>query len=126
MVAPEDEWQRSAPGGVRHEPGQPVAEIQDLIQVAGVLVAHRRGLRDRRDDVAGVGDPNAELLPELLLETRIADRGRSHVDTAPTGTEIERCSDDGDLAQGLLDAHGAEANAESSAPVPSAHPELVE
>ena len=76
-----------------------------------MLVAHVRGLDDRRDDVAGVGDVHAELLRELLLETRVADRGRAHVDAAPPRAQVERGADDGDLADCFVDAHGAEANA---------------
>ena len=62
-----------------------------------------------------VGDAHAELVRELLLETRVADRGRAHVDAAPPGAEVERRADHGDLAGGLLDAHGAEANAAGAA-----------
>jgi hypothetical protein len=45
VVAAEDERHRSSPGGVRHEPGQPVAEVEDLVEVARTLVTHVRGLQ---------------------------------------------------------------------------------
>ena len=60
---------------------------------------------------ADVGDPDAELLRELLLEAGVADRGRPHVDASPPSAEVERSPDHGDLALGLLDTHGREANA---------------
>src|SRR5581483_11072968 len=96
-------------GCVGDEPGEPVAEIEDLIEVAGTRAAHRRRLDDGRDDVAGVGDPRSQLLGELLLEAGIADRRRPHVDAAAPGAEVERRADDGNLTGGLLHAHGAEA-----------------
>src|ERR1700761_1224140 len=110
MVAAEDERQRTAPHGVRDEPREAVAEVEDLAEIAGVLVAHVRGLDNRGDDVARVGHAHAQLLGELLLETRIADRRRTHIDAPPPGAEVERRADHGDLAGSLLDAHGAEAN----------------
>ena len=42
-----------------------------------------------RTDVAETDEP--------LLETRVADRGRPHVDTAATLAQVERRADDGDL-----------------------------
>jgi hypothetical protein len=83
VVAAEHERQRAALAASADERGQPVAEIEDLGEIARVLVAHVGRLDDRRDDVARVGDPHAELLRELLLEARVADRGRAHVDAAP-------------------------------------------
>src|SRR5262249_37166590 len=97
--------------GVRHEPGQPVAEIEDLAEVASFLVAHGGRLRDGRDDVARVRDLHMEPLGELLVEPRVADRRRPHVDTAPPRAEVERRPDPGNLAGSLVHTHGAEANA---------------
>ena len=111
VVAAEHERQRAAAGRSRDELREAVAEVEDLAEVAGVLVAHVRRLDDRRDDVAAVGDAHAELVRELLLEARVADRGRAHVDAAPPRAQVERGADDGDLADCFVDAHGAEANA---------------
>ena len=63
VVAAEHERQGTAPGGSRDKRRQAVAEIEDLAEVAGVLVAHVRGLDDRRDDVAGVGDVERRACP---------------------------------------------------------------
>ena len=111
VVAAEDERQRPAAGRIRDELGQPVAEVEDLREVTRVLVTHVRRLHDRRDDVARVVDLDAEFLRELLVEARVADRGRPHVDAAPARAEIERSADHVDLADGVLNAHDAEANA---------------
>src|SRR5207244_13652593 len=110
VAAAEHEGQCSAPGGARHQAGEPVAEVEDLLEVPRALVAHCRRLHDRRDDVARVGDPHAELLRELLFETGVADRGWAHVDPAPPGVEVARRTDHGDLAGRGLNAHGGEAN----------------
>src|SRR4029077_20399569 len=68
-------------------------------------------LDDRRDDVARVGDPDAELLGEQRLDPGIADRRRAQVAAAPTRAQVERRPDHGDLAYCLFDAHAEEANA---------------
>ena len=54
VVAAEDERQRAPPGRLCHERRQPVAEVEDLTQIARVRVSHLGRLDDRRDDVAGV------------------------------------------------------------------------
>ena len=105
MVAAQHERQRAALGGLRHEPRQPVAEVEDLGEIPRVLVSHVGRLDDRRDDVADVVDPHAELLRKLLMEARVADGGRPHVDAAPPRAEVERCADHVDLAHGVLNAH---------------------
>ena len=48
-----------------------------------------------RLDVAEIPNTAAERT-ETLLETRVADRGRAHVDPAPALPEIERRADHGD------------------------------
>ena len=44
-------------------------------------------------DVSRVADPHPELLRQLLLEPRIANRGGPHVDAAPARAEVEGPSD---------------------------------
>ena len=46
----------------------------------------------------------------MLLETRVANRGRPHVDAAAAGTEVERSADQGHPALRRLHAHGHKAN----------------
>jgi hypothetical protein len=110
VVAAENERHRPTCCGLRNEHCQPIAEVEDLLEIPGALVALRGRLHDRRDDVADVDDAHPELLGELLVEPGVADRGRTHVDAAAPGSEVERRADHGDLARSDLRAHAAEAN----------------
>ena len=65
------------------------------VEVAGPLVADRERLGLVRDDVAAVAGDDADR-GQPLLEARVADRGRAHVDAAPALAEVERRADDGD------------------------------
>ena len=111
VVAAEHERQRAALDRLGDDPRQTVAEIEDLAEVTGVLVADHRRLGDRGDDVPHVRDLHAELLRKLVLEPRVANRGRAHVDAAPPRAEVERPSDHGHLAGCLVHIHRGEANA---------------
>ena len=73
-----------------------------------VAFVHRLG--DRRRNVAQIDGVDAECLGEMLLEPRVADRGRPHVDAAAAGAEVERSPDQGDPALRWLHAHGRKAN----------------
>ena len=53
----------------------------------------RLDLRDRRDEVAGVDDRDAQRR-EPLAEAGDAERRRPHVDAAAVAAEIERHADD--------------------------------
>ena len=74
-----------------------LARVVDLGQEPRPLVAQRRRLGDGRLDVALVAHVVAEA-DETLLETRVPDRRRPHVDAAPALAEVERRADDRDLA----------------------------
>ena len=94
------------PGSLRHgrldEGGQFGAGVEDLGQESCALVTQRDRLRLRRHDVAPVGDRMPHR-PQALLETRVADRRRPHVDATTGLAEVERRTDDPDGT-----AHGAE------------------
>ena len=102
VVAPEDERQ----GAVRHrgrdEPRNPLARSDDLRKKARVLRAHLGRLGDGRLDVSPVFARPAEA-SDPVVEPRIADSGRAHVDATPARAEVERRSDYG---HGLVGLHG--------------------
>ena len=66
-------------------------------QEARALVVERRRLGHRRLDVPVVSHVVAKAL-QTLLEARVADRRRPHVDAAAALPEVERRTDDRDLA----------------------------
>ena len=68
----------------------------DLREKARALVAERGRLGNGGLDVPLVTYDVAET-HKALLETRVPDRGRPHVDTAATLAQVERRADDGDL-----------------------------
>ena len=70
-----------------------------------MLVTGVRRLCDRSLDVAQVHVLVAEL-PETRCQPRVANRRRTHVNTAAPGAEVERGADDGDFAAGWLKRHG--------------------
>ena len=74
---------------------QPRARVEDLVEVARALVADRERLGLVGDDVAAVAGDDADR-SQALLEARVADRRRAHVDAAPALSEVERRADDGD------------------------------
>jgi hypothetical protein len=111
MVAAEDERERAASRRRGDEARDLLADVEDLVEEARVLAADRFRLDDRRAHVSLVGDRDAELLRQVLLELRVADRRRAHVDAAPARAEVERRADHRDLPEGLLDAHARKANA---------------
>ncbi len=53
---------------------------------------------------------HAEFLDELRRESRVANRGRAHVDAATSRSEIERRTDHRDIAPILLHGHVDKAN----------------
>ena len=65
------------------------ARVEDLRQEPRPLVDERERLRLRRDDVAAIGHGVADL-DQPLLEPRVPDRRRAHVDAAPRLAEVER------------------------------------
>ena len=110
MVAAEDERQTTRLTRCAHKARDFLAEIEDLRQEPRTIVTDRHRLGDRCGDVAEIVDARAELLDELLLEARVTDRRRAHVDPAPARSEIERRADHGDFAWHLLHAHRRKAN----------------
>jgi hypothetical protein len=96
VVAAEDEGQR--PGGrlLDHLRRYARTRLFDLGEEACSLVVHGRGLGHGRLDVAVVPNHMSET-DESLLQPGVANRRRPHVDAAAPLTEVERCTDDGDL-----------------------------
>ena len=110
MVAAQHDRRLFVAAGLCDELRNAVAELEDRAQEACALVTlvHRFG--DRRRDVAEVHRFDAERVAEMLVETRVADRGRAHVDAAAAGSEVERRADQGHPALRWLHAHGHKAN----------------
>ena len=104
VVAPEHERDGSGRDRLTDEPGDPSAGLEDLGEVARALVAERGRLLHGGLHVAAVLDLVAKPA-KPLFQTRVADRRRSHVDTATPLAEIERGADDRDSPPG----HGAAA-----------------
>jgi hypothetical protein len=93
VVAAEHDRQAPLPHRVADAPGDALAGAAYLRQEARPRIAARRRLGHGGLDVA----PVRAVAPERgqpLLETRVADRRRAHVDAAAAGTEVERCTDD--------------------------------
>ena len=95
VVAAEHERQTALLDRAGDERGDLLAGGDDLGQEADPIVADGRGLGHCGLDVPPVRDGAAEL-GQPRLEPCVADRGRPHVDAAPSGAEVERRSDDGD------------------------------
>ena len=74
------------------------------VEEPGLRAPARGRLGDGSVHVAPVLAVDPELL-KPVLETRVADRGRTHVDTAAARAEIERSADDGRLSP-LAVGHG--------------------
>ena len=102
VISAEDERKRPSGRRLGHPPRDQLARVVDLWQEPRAFVAQGRRLRDGRLDVAFVSHVVPES-DETLLEPRVPDRRRPHVDAAPALPEIERRTDDRDLA---LRAHG--------------------
>ena len=85
----------------------PLARRLDLGQESRTLVVDRGRLGHRRLDVPVVPHLEPEAL-ETLLEARVADRRRAHVDTSPFLAEVERRTDDRDLSLPAV-RHGEQA-----------------
>ena len=96
VVAAEHERQRVLLERERDEPGDAAARRLDLRQVARAGVRLLRRLQHGGLDVAPVEDVVADRV-EPVVEPRVADRGRAHVDAAAAGAEVERGADDRDL-----------------------------
>jgi len=106
VVAAEHERQRALLERQLHEPGHTAARRLDLGQVTRSLVRLVGGLLHGRLDVApvhtAVADPG-----QPVVQARVPNRRRTHVDAASAGAEIEGRADDRDLlasshAQNLL------------------------
>jgi len=80
------------------------AGLLDLGQEPRTLVVECRRLGNGRLDVPVISNVVAQAL-EPLLEPRVADRGRAHVDSAAALSEVQRCADDRDLALGSRSHH---------------------
>ena len=94
VVAAQHERQRPLRDDVPDERRERGARLEDLGEEARALVADRERLGLGHDEVAPVDDAAAERR-QPLLETGVADRGRSHVHAASTLSEVERRADDG-------------------------------
>ena len=102
VVAAEHERERVLLQREPDEPRDASTRCLDLRQVARRRVRVLRRLLHRRLDVPPieyvVADP-----AEPVVETRVANRGRAHVDAAATGPEVESGTDDRHL---LACSHG--------------------
>ena len=96
VVAAEHERLRALLECEADEPGDAAARRFDLGQVARARVRLLGRLQHRGLDVAPVEDVVADPV-EPVVEPRVADGGRPHVDASAARAEIERRSDDRDL-----------------------------
>ena len=104
VVAAEDQRQRATRCHLGHARRDQLARVVDLGKEARSFVPDRGRLRHGRLDVPLVAHRVPET-DEALLEPRVPDRRRPHVDAPSPLPEVERGTDDRDLALG---AHGAE------------------
>src|SRR3954466_15444843 len=72
---------------------EPLAYSRDLADVFLARITERLDLRDRGDQVARVGDGQAQG-GEPLAEAGNAERRGTHVHAAPIASEVERNADD--------------------------------
>ena len=93
VVAAEHERQRALLEREADEPGDAATGRLDLRQVARARVRLLGRLLHGRLDVAPVEDVVADPV-EPVVEARVADRGRAHVDASAARAEVERGSDD--------------------------------
>jgi two-component system vancomycin resistance associated response regulator VraR len=110
MVAAEHKRRLSVPGRRGDELRDAVAELEDRAQKACVGIALVQRFGDGRRDVAEIDGLDPELLDEMLLEPRVPNRRRPHVDPAPARAEIERGADQRDPAVAWLHRHAAKVN----------------
>ncbi len=96
MVSAEHEGHRSARSDLGDARCDQLARVVDLGEEARALVPQRGGLGHGGLDVPLVahGVPETD---ESLLEPRVPDRRRPHVDAASPLPEVERRADDRDL-----------------------------
>ena len=96
VVAAEDERHRARVRHLGDARRDQLARVVDLGEEARSLVPERGRLRHGRLDVPLVAHRVPET-DEALLEPRVPDRRRPHVDAAPPLPEVERRADDRDL-----------------------------
>ena len=96
MVAAQDDRRPLLADGTRDRSGDPLAGLLDLGEEAGLRVAARSRLGDGGRNVAPVGAAEPELL-QPVVEVRVADGRRPHVDPAPARAQVECRPDDGDV-----------------------------
>ena len=75
--------------------GDLAADVEDLVEVLGMRVALGQPLDRALGHRAEIANADAQLR-EPPHEPGVADRRRTHVDTAPPLPEVERCSQDRD------------------------------
>ena len=93
MVAAEDDRRAPLLDRPGDRAGDPLAGLLDLVEEARLRAPARGRFRDDRVHVPPVIALDAELL-ETILEARVANRRRAHVDAAAPGAEVERGADD--------------------------------
>jgi hypothetical protein len=96
VIAAEDERQIPVPHRALDEARDLRPRLLDLREEPSTLVLDLGRLRHGRLDVAEVDRIVADFA-QPRLQSRIADRGRAHVNTAPPRAEIERSADHGDF-----------------------------
>jgi hypothetical protein len=109
VIASEHEWQIAVPRCAFDERSDLCPSLPELREEACALVFDLGCLGNGRLDVAEIDGVVADIV-QTRLESRVADRGRSHVHAAPPRAEIERGADQGDFVNRWLHGAGDKAN----------------
>jgi hypothetical protein len=96
MVSAENEWQESITACTLDLVAYMCTGFEDLVQEASSVGPTCACLGKWRLDVSAVLDLDSGVR-EPIPQTRVADRRRPHVNTAPARPEVERGPDDGDF-----------------------------
>ena len=105
MVSTENNGKELVARSARHETGDSLRGILDLRQEAGALVSGSRRLCNSRLDVAEI-DVFVTQVGYSRGEPGIANRRRTHVNTAAPRAKVESGSDHGNLVTKRLRRHG--------------------
>ena len=108
VVAAEHERDRPAAARVLDQRRDALARALDRLEVARPRIADLGRLGQAHVHVAPVDALDAEAR-DPLLQPRVPDRARPHVDAAPAGTEVEPGADHGHRAA-VRATHGTQAN----------------
>src|SRR5258708_21023166 len=99
MVPPEHDGHRAFAEGAVDLVALLLAGVADLLEVLHARIAGIVRLLDENVDVPVIGDLVAERA-HARMDLRDAERGRPHVDAAPSGSEVQGHADEPDLLRG--------------------------